>query len=299
VNELLQLLEHDFMRRALLAAGLVGAVAPLVGTFLVQRGLALVGEGLGHVALAGVAAGVLTGAAPVGTALVAAVGAGLLVEAVRARGRTSGDVALAVIFYGGIAGGVVLMSLAPAGTTTNLESYLFGAITTTGPDDVVVFGVLAAVLVLVVLVLRPWLFAVVLDEEHARASGLPTRALTTALTVMTAVTVVLSMRTVGLLLISALMVLPVATAQRVARSFAAVLVCACAVGLVAALGGVTLSAVADTPSGGTIVLLALAGFAVAVLVTAVAGRRPGRIADRGLRPGPTGGRIGADRRSDH
>jgi zinc transport system permease protein len=174
-------------------------------------------------------------------------------------------VALAVIFYGGIAGGVVLMSLAPAGTTTNLESYLFGAITTTSADDVGVFAVLAALLVAVVLVLRPWLFAVAVDEEHARAIGLPTRALTTALAVLTAVTVVLSMRTVGLLLISALMVLPVATAQRLCRSFTAVIVTAAAIGLAASVGGVTVSAAVDTPAGGTIVLLALAAFALAAL----------------------------------
>nr|WP_203708775.1 metal ABC transporter permease [Cellulomonas marina] len=285
---MLTVLDYDFMRRALLAAALVGVAAPLVGTFLVQRGLSLVGDGLGHVALAGVAAGVLTGTAPRWTALVAAVGAALLVEAVRTRGRTGGDVALAVVFYGGIAGGVVLMSLAPAGTTTNLEGYLFGAITTTSPGDVRVFAVLAAVLLVVVTVLRPWLFAVAVDEEHARAAGLPTRALTSALAVLTAVTVVLSMRTVGLLLISALMVLPVAAAQRVCRSFGPVVVAGSAVGLVASVGGVTVSAAAGTPSGGTIVLLALAAFALAVLVGGLRRRGLSRswagTATRGARP---------------
>lgn len=260
----MELLDYDFMRRALLAAALVGVAAPLVGAFVVQRGLSLIGDGLGHVALTGVAAGVLTGTAPVWTALVAAVGAGLAVEFVRARGRTSGDVALAVIFYGGIAGGVVLMSLAPSGSSANLESYLFGAITTTSPADVRTFGVLAVVLLVVVLVLRPWLFAVSSDEEYARAVGMPTRTLTTVLAVLTAVTVVLSMRTVGLLLISALMVVPVAAAQRICGGFAAVLVASCAVGSFASVGGVVASYHLGTPSGGTIVLLALAVFGVAV-----------------------------------
>jgi len=274
VNDLLALWDYDFMRRALLAAALVGVAAPLVGAFVVQRGLSLIGDGLGHVALTGVAAGVLTGAAPVWTALVAAVAAALAVEVVRTRGRTSGDVALAVIFYGGIAGGVVLLSAAPPGSSADLESYLFGALTTTSAADVRTFGVLALVLLVTVVLLRPWFFAVSSDEEHARAVGLPTRALTTTLAVLTAVTVVLSMRTVGLLLVSALMVVPVAAAQRTCSSFAAVQVAACAVGLFASTGGVVASYQLGTPPGGTIVLLALGIFAVAGLGAAL---RPGRI----------------------
>ena len=277
MSDLLQLWDYDFMRRALLAAALVGIAAPLVGAFIVQRGLSLIGDGLGHVALTGVAAGVLTGTAPVWTALVAAVAAALAIEVVRARGRTSGDVALAVIFYGGIAGGVVLMSAAPAGSSANLESYLFGAITTTSPADVRTFAGLALVLLVVVALLRPWLFAVSSDEEYARAVGMPTRALTTVLAVLTAVTVVLSMRTVGLLLISALMVVPVAAAQRTCSSFGAVQVMACAVGLLASTGGVVVSYEIGTPSGGTIVLLALVIFALAVVAAVL---RPGRRALR-------------------
>src|SRR5690606_41714443 len=99
----------DFMRNALLAALLVGAVAPLVGIFLVQRRLSLIGDGLGHVALAGVAIGVLLDNQPIISALAAAVLAGVAVEVIRARGRTSGDIALAVMFYGGIAAGVVII----------------------------------------------------------------------------------------------------------------------------------------------------------------------------------------------
>src|SRR5918996_5255533 len=131
------------MQRALLASLMVGLVAPAVGVFLVQRRLSLLGDGLGHVALTGVAIGVLTSTAPVGTALVAAILGAVLIELVRARGRTSGDVALAVLFYGGIAGGVVLISLSPEGTPANLNAYLFGAITTTSGTDLVTFTLLA------------------------------------------------------------------------------------------------------------------------------------------------------------
>ncbi len=261
----LAVLDYAFMQRALLAAAMVGLVAPLVGVFLVQRRLALVGDGLGHMALAGVAAGLLTGRAPVWTALAAAVVAAVVIELVRARGRTSGDVALAIIFYGGIAGGVVLISLAPSGSAANLTAYLFGAITTTSTGDVATFAALAVVAVTTIALLRRWLFAVSNDEEFSRAVGLPTVAVNLVLATLTAVTVVLSMRTVGLLLISALMVVPTAAAQRVCRSFAATLLTACGIGLVCSTAGVVTSFYADIPSGGTIVLLAIGVFAVAVL----------------------------------
>lgn len=256
----MEVLEYGFMQRALLASLFVGLAAPAVGVFLVQRRLSLLGDGLGHVALLGVGIGVLTATAPVGAALVAAVAGAVLIELVRARGRTSGDVALAVLFYGGIAGGVVLLSLAPRGRATNLESYLFGAITTTSPGDLVAFGAIAAVVLGLVWVLGQRLYAVSDDEEYARAVGLPVLWLNVVLATLVACTVVLSMRVVGLLLISALMILPSAVAQLLAGSFRQSVVLACGIGLVVSLAGTTASYYTGTPSGGTIVLLAIALF---------------------------------------
>jgi zinc transport system permease protein len=225
-------LQYDFMVRALVAAVLVGATAPTVGVHLVQRRLALIGDGLGHVALAGVAIGVLTEATPVLTALVVAVAGAVAIELIRARGRTGADIALAILFYGGIAAGVVLLSQASAGTPANVSSYLFGAITTTTTADLVAFALLAAGVLVVTLGLRRYLFAVSNDEEYAVATGLPVVGLNVLLAVVTAVTVVVSMRVVGLLLISALMIVPVATAQVLARSFRSTLAVAVAIGVV-------------------------------------------------------------------
>jgi len=255
-----EILTYDFMQRALLAALLVGLAAPMVGVFLVQRRLSLIGDGMGHVALAGVAVGVITNRAPVVTALVFAVLAAVGIELVRARGRTSGDVALAVMFYGGIALGVVVFGLSQSGAPSNLDSYLFGAITTTTPTYLVVFAVLAVVVVAVTWALRPRLFAVANDEEYARAMGMRVTALNITLAVLTAVTVVVAMRVVGLLLISALMIVPNATSQLIAGSFRCV----------------TTSFYADTPSGGTIVLLAIALFLAASSYSTVRGRIAGR-----------------------
>jgi zinc transport system permease protein len=264
------LLSLDFMRQALLAAFLVGLAAPMVGVFLVQRRMSLIGDGMGHVALAGVAVGILTGTAPVLTALGAAVAAAVSIELIRARGRTSGDLALAVMFYGGIALGVVLIAKSSASSPANLTGYLFGAILTTSRSDILVFAFLAAAVLVVTTVLRTRLFAVANDEEYSRAAGIPVTTYNLVLAVLTAVTVVVSMRVVGLLLISALMILPNATAQLIGRSFAASVRWAALTGVVCSVGGVIVSFYAATPSGGTIVLLAIALF---VVVSLAAGAR--------------------------
>jgi zinc transport system permease protein len=269
MTPVVELLQYDFMRRALVAGLLVGLAAPVVGIFLLQRRLALIGDGMGHVALAGVAAGVLTGRAPVWTALAAAVVGAVAIELIRARGRTSGDVALAVMFYGGIAGGVVLISLSPQGTPANLNAYLFGAITTTSGSDLATFAVLALTVLGVTAVLAPRLFAVANDAEYARAVGLPVLALNLTLAVLTAVTVVVSMRVVGLLLISALMILPNAIAQQLCHSFRASLAVAVVVGVAVSVTGIGASFYTGTPSGGTIVVLAVAVFVAASALSAL------------------------------
>ena len=265
----LEILDYGFMQRALLAAVLIGVTAPSVGVHVVQRRLALIGDGMGHVALTGVAVGVLTTGHPVLTALAAAVTGAVAIELVRARGRTGGDIALAVLFYGGIAGGVVLISQSEGGRPATLTAYLFGAITTTSRSDLLVFLALAVVVLTTTLGLASRLFAVSNDEEYARASGLPVLALNLLLAVMVASTVVLSMRVVGLLLVSALMVVPVATAQLLAGSFRGTLLVAIFIGLAVSVGGVVTSYYADTPSGGTIVLLAIALFVLAVTGTSL------------------------------
>jgi zinc transport system permease protein len=270
----MSVLSLEFMRLALVSAVLVGLVAPAVGVFLVQRRLALMGDGIGHVALTGVALGFLLGTAPVLTAVVVATAGAVVIELVRQQGRTSGDVALALMFYGGIAGGVLLIGLSPDGSNANLLSYLFGSLTAVSPQDVVVIAVLAGVLLLALAVFGRQLFAVCHDEEHARVMGLPVRALNLLLAVMAALTVTVAMRVVGLLLVSALMVVPVATAQQLVRGFRATVVVALSVGVLAAVSGVLGSYYADTAPGALIVVVALGGFGLAAAVGGLVRRAP-------------------------
>lgn len=259
----MEIFASQFMQYALLGALITGLAAPALGTYLVQRRLALIGDGIGHVALTGVAVGLLTAQAPVLTAVLAAVAGAVVIELVRQRGRTPGDVALAILFYGGIAGGVFLVNLSERHTSASLTAYLFGSpLTTTGPD-LLVMGLLGAAVLVVAVGLRPWLFAICHDEEYARVSGLPVGPLNLLLAVATALTVTVAMRAVGLLLVSALMVVPVATAQRFTGGFATTQWLAMVIGVLAAGAGIGVAGGYDTAPGATIVLLAIAGFAVA------------------------------------
>ncbi|MFJ2031092.1 metal ABC transporter permease [Streptosporangium sp. NPDC087985] len=261
---MIDLLRFDFMQRALLAALLVGLVAPAIGTFIVQRRLALLGDGIGHVALTGVALGFLTGTAPVLTAVGVSVLGAVAIELVRERGRTSGDVALALLFYGGIAGGVLLISLAPGGSNATLMSYLFGSISSVNAQDVWVIGLLAAAVLCMVAVFGRELYVLCQDEEVARASGLPVRFLSLLIAVTAALTVVIAMRVVGLLLVSALMVVPVATSQQLTRGFRSTMGLSMVFGVIATVGGLTSSFYVEVPPGAVIVIVALAGFALAL-----------------------------------
>jgi zinc transport system permease protein len=270
---IMEMLSLPFMQRALIAAVLVGLAAPAVGTYLVQRRLALMGDGIGHVALTGVALGFLLGTAPVLTAVVVAIVGAVAMELIRERARVNGDVALAMLFYGGIAGGVLLIGLSDNGSAS-LLSYLFGSLTTVATADVWVIAGLTTVVLATTLGLRRALFALCLDEEFAKVAGLPVRWLNIVIAVTAALTVTVAMRVVGLLLVSALMVMPVATSQQFCRSFAGTLRLALGIGVAVSIAGVTMSYYADVAPGATIVVLAVGAFVVAAAVSFVRGRVP-------------------------
>ncbi len=259
---MIELLSYDFLRRALIAAVLVGVAAPAVGTFIVQRRLALLGDGIGHIALTGVGLGLLTRTSPTIFALVVSALGAVAIELLRVRTRTGGDVALALLFYGGLAGGVLFANL--SGGSANLNSYLFGSISSVSTGDLYVVAGLTITVLLVLAVFGRELFVLCQDEEVARASGLPVRFLSLLVAVTAALTVVVAMRAVGLLLVSALMVVPVAAAQQLTRGFRTTIGLAMVVGVTAAVGGLWVSVDVDLAPGPTIVLLAMAVFLAAV-----------------------------------
>ncbi|ATG51881.1 ABC transporter [Brachybacterium vulturis] len=288
----LDILTSDLLRYPLIIAVLIGLTAPVVGTYLVQKRLSLLGDGLGHVALTGVAVGWLVGAWTSATpadllaipgALAASVVGALLIEYVREVSHTSRDVALAILFYGGIAGGVVIIQLA-GGTSQNLMAYLFGSLSTVTAPDALISVVLALVVLGIGVGLSGLLAAVTADEEFARASGLPVRTVNILVAVMAALTVTLSMRIVGALMVSALMIVPVAAAQNLVVGFTRTMRTAMVIAVLCSLGGLLVTVYVDLPPGGVIVLLTIAVYALGLVVRAL---RPAREHPAVTGPGPS------------
>lgn len=279
------LFTSPLMLRSLLAALLVGLCAPIVGTYLVHRRMAMLGDGIGHVSLTGVALGWIAGTAANVTpsdqwalpgALVVSILGAVTIEVVRLSGRTSADVALAMLFYGGIATGVLLIGLA-GGTSTQLNSYLFGSISTVQWGDVYLIGALCALILLIGLRLSPALYAVTDDEDFAHSTGLPVAALSILIAILSALTVAVAMRVVGSLLVSALMIVPVAIAQLVTRSFRSTMACAMALGTVLCVDGLVVTYFVDVSPGALIVVAAIVVYILGfVIKAAIDGIRRGR-----------------------
>lgn len=279
---MITLLSEPLVQRMLIVGVLVGLATPVVGTYLVQRRMALLGDGIGHVALAGVAAGWLAGSAAdlaqrdslaVPGAVVFAIAGAVTVERMRSRGAAA-DVVMAILFYGGIATGVLLIGAA-GGSNSNLLGYLFGSISTVMWPDVWVTVALAIVIVIVGLYLRPALFTVTHDQEFARSTGLPVGALNMVVAILAAVTITAAMRVVGVLLVSALMILPVAIAQQLTRSFARTMHLAMGIGAVLTVVGIAITLEHNLQPGALIVVLGVAAFIVTSAVSGTLGRMRG------------------------
>ena len=262
---MLDLLQYDFMQRALIAGILVGLLCPVIGVFLVLRRQSLIGDGLGHIAFAGVAAGWMFGVYPVLSATLVTVFSALGIEALRARRPAFADMVLAIFFYSGIAVAIILSSMMKS-NNVNLISYLFGSIVTVGINDVyTIAGLTLAVLGALLFIFKELVF-ITFDEEAAMVSGLPVKRINTVLAVLTALTVSLSMRIVGILLVSALMVIPVAASLQISRSFRSTMVNAVIISEVSVLAGLLISFTADLATGGTIVLIAVTIFVAAFML---------------------------------
>ncbi|XCB30312.1 metal ABC transporter permease [Arcanobacterium hippocoleae] len=274
---LAEMFSSALMQRALIISLLVGISAPIIGTYLVQRGLTLLGDGIGHIALTGVALGWLAGNAAgaadkeswaVPGAVFASVLGALIIEWMRERGKASGEVALALIFYGGIAGGVLLIGIA-GGSTTNLNGYLFGSISTVSLKDIWLTVFLTIFILLTGFGLKTALFTLCHDPQYARAAGLPVRMLSILISVTAALTVSVAMRVVGVLLVSALMIIPIAAAQTFTKSFRSTMFAGILFGAAVSVTGLSITYFKPWAPGATIVILALAGYLIFAVCTPI------------------------------
>ena len=265
---MLEMFEMEFMQRAWLAGLIMAVICPLIGSFLVLRRQSLIGDGLGHIAFAGVAGGALWGYSPVLSAAAATVLGALAIERVRVRLSDAADMVLAIFFYSGMGLAVIFTGLNKEGGF-NLSSILFGSLMTVSGRDLMIVALLGmCTIIFVVLFYRPLQY-LTFDETSARVAGLPVERLNLLLALLTALTVALSMRIVGLLLVSAMLVIPVACALQTARSFAGTIMQSMAYGLLSVALGLTISYYANLAPGGTIVLTGTALF----LGSSVVGRR--------------------------
>lgn len=271
---MLEMLEMEFMQRAWLAGLIMAVICPLIGSFLVLRRQSLIGDGLGHIAFAGVAGGALYGYSPVVSAAVATILGALAIEHVRVKLSDAADMVLAIFFYSGMGLAVIFTGLNREGGF-NLSSILFGSLMTVSSKDLMIVAFLGlCTIIFVVLFYRPLQY-LTFDETSAKVAGLPVEWLNLLLALLTALTVALSMRIVGLLLVSAMLVIPVACALQTARSFGGTIMQSMAYGVLAVIIGLTVSYYANLAPGGTIVLSGTSLFLLSIILgKRSAGQKP-------------------------
>lgn len=261
--------DYAFMRRALVAGLLVALLCSVLGVFLVLRGMSMIGDGLAHVAFSGVALGLYLNLYPLGMALLFAALGAIAIHFLQERGWARSDAAIAIIFSGGLALGIVLVSLGRG--FGSVEGYLFGSILAVSPQDLYTVGALVVTLGVLLVLFYKEFFYIAFNEEAARVSGIPVRALNILFTLLTACAVVVAARIVGILLVSALLVIPASASLRLVGSFTQALALSAALACVAVVVGLYVSAVSDVATGGAIALTSIALFALAMMARAVTG----------------------------
>ncbi len=263
-----EMLSYGFMQRALAAGLLAGVLCATLAFFVVLKRLSFIGVGISHSAFGGVAIGVLLGVEPILVAAVFAVLVAWAIGFVSQRGRLAEDTAIGVMFSTAMGLGVLLLSLSSS-YQVDLFGYLFGNILAVSWRDLWLMSAAAVVVLGAVGLLFKELLFVTFDEEVARASGLPAGALYYLLLTALAVSVVVSIRVVGIILVEALLVLPAATAMQLTRGYRAMLAISVGLGVVSSVGGLVISYAFNVASGATIVLLASSFF----FASLAAGRR--------------------------
>jgi zinc transport system permease protein len=262
---MLQIFHYDFMVRAFIAGVIVSIIAPMIGVFLVARRYSLLADTLAHVSLVGVAAAVIFGINPIIGALAVSGITAIGIEKLRATRQLFGESILALFLSGSLAIALLLLGVSH-GLNLNIVTYLFGSITTVTLNDVYLISGLGALVLMMTLVLFKKFFLVSYDEDFAKASGVHAAGLNIVLLVLAAITVSLSMRMVGTLLVGALMVIPVLTAVPFGKSFTKTAMLSIACSLFAVIVGLVASFYLNVPSGGTIVIVALLSFLISMLL---------------------------------
>ena len=267
------LLQYEFLQNAFITGIIIGVLAPLLGVFIVVRRMSMIADALSHVALAGIAFSLLlqksfvslVGLNPLYMGMAFSVGGSLFIEKLRTIYKHYQELAIPIILSGGIGLSVIFISIAD-GFNADLYSYLFGSVSAVSRSDLyVIIGVGIAVIVTLVLLFKE-LFLLSFDEEHAKASGIPSKVIHFIFIVLVALVIAASMRVVGILLVSSLMTLPVAASLRFAQGFKQMIGYSVVFGEISVVGGLFLSYELDLAPGGTIVMLAVLILVLAIII---------------------------------
>lgn len=271
---MLEILQYDFMRRALLAGLLLAIIIPLVGTVVVFKRLSMIGDALSHTSLAGVAAGLLLGINPVVGAIAVSIIAALSIEVIRKKLPRYSELSIAIVTSAGIGLAGVLSGF--VSNSANFNSFLFGSIVAISDFEQLLVIIVSAVVMIGFLLLYKELFYIALDEASARLAGVPVKLVNFIFTLLTAITVSVAARTVGALVVSSLMVVPTACAMQLARSYRQTISISVLFAVGFTISGLFLSYYADLRPGGTIVLIGVITLIIIILAKALIGRVSGK-----------------------
>lgn len=267
-DTVIEMLSYPFMTRAFLVGSLVALCSALLGVSLVLKRYSMIGDGLSHVGFGAMAIAAAMNAAPLTVAIPVVIVAAILLLRISGNAKIKGDAAIALISTTSLAVGVMVISLT-TGMNTDVYNYMFGSILAMSAEDVKLSLVLSVFVLILFIVFYHKIFAITFDETFARATGVKAGVYNTLIAVLTAVTIVLGMRMMGALLISSLIIFPALTSMRVCRIFKSVIINAAVISVVCLITGVTLSYVAATPAGASVVLANLVMMVLYTVVGAV------------------------------
>lgn len=261
--DIIQILQYSFIQKAFVAGSFVAIACSTLGLFLVLRKMSLIGDGLSHVSFGAIALGLFLGLYPFYVAVPVVVLASILILKISQKARVYGDAAIGIVSAVGIASGVILASISN-GFNVDLFSYLFGNILAISTSEAILSIAISLIVILVVALFYWDLFSATFDEEYAKTTGIKTNLINTLLTILTAMTVVLSVKVVGIMLVSALLILPAVTALQISKKFKFALIMGGLISFVSVILGIFISYVVDIPPGATIVLLNAVFFALSI-----------------------------------
>jgi len=268
MQQITELFQYGFMVRAFWAGLIVAVIAPLIGSFLVVRKLSLIADTLSHVALTGVAIGLLVGVNPLFATIICTITTAYIIEELRSNERISSESVLAMILPGGLAMALILISIAN-GFNTSLMAYLFGSITAVTQQDVwIIFGLGIGIVTIFLIFYREFMYTS-FDEESARTSGIPVKIINHIFMILIALTVSVAMKVVGALLIGALMVIPVISAMQIVKGFKKSIFVSVIIAFISVVTGLIVSYYANLPAGATIVMTSISLFALISLLKKV------------------------------